>query len=197
MNNAQKTPFVRSLNDFAQRKVLDVVQVLGKALPASVVSVSGSIVTVSFQVNSKYTLPNVKVPIAGPEYIRMPTQVGDLGVVFPADVHLGGITGLGGGVADLSAPANLAALTFFPIGNANWTTTDDANALVGYGPNGFIWRSQDSNTKIIGTPTSLTLKVGGKSIVITGSSITIDGKVWETHIHSGVSTGSSDTGPPA
>ena len=102
-NNAQKTPYARAINQFAEQKVLDAIQTLGKALPCHVVAIAGSIVTVQFDItNTPFTLPNVTCPMFGPEYIRYPTQVGDLGVVISADCYIGGVSGLGGGVAELS-----------------------------------------------------------------------------------------------
>ncbi len=37
---------------------------------------------------------------------------------------------------------------------------------------------------------------GGTVLQIDASGITLDGKLWETHTHSGVTTGGGDTGPP-
>lgn len=120
-NNAQKVPFQVSMNRFAEKKAADAIQVLGKSLPASVVSVDGAIVTVKFELtNIPFTLPNVTIPLFGPSYIRYPIQKGDAGVVIAVDARIGGISGLGSGTADLTAPANLSALFFMPIGNANW-----------------------------------------------------------------------------
>jgi hypothetical protein len=143
--NAQKTPLARSLESFANRKVMGQLARLGMALPAQVTAVEGSIVTVSFLLASTapYTLSNVTMPIDGPEWARAPTQIGDLGVCRPASVYIGGVSGLGGGVADLSQRAPLATLTFFPIGNANWSPSDNPNAWVLYGPDGVILRTQD------------------------------------------------------
>lgn len=157
-SNAQKLPLARSLNAFAQRKALDQMQLMGKALPCSVVAVSGSIVTVNFEVTTNYTLPRVTCPVAGPEYIRLPIQVGDKGYVAAADAYLGGVSGLGGGVADLSMPANLSALVFCPIGNRNWTATPNANALVLYGPDGCILRDLLGLNKVDLTGNQATVK---------------------------------------
>ena len=148
-SNAQKTPIARSLNLVAEGRVAQAIQLQGKALPCSVVAVSGSIVTVSFQLtNIPFTLPNVTVPEFGPEYIRYPTQVGDLGVVLPIDTYLGGISGLGGGVADLSMRANLSSLVFFPVGNKGWTAPTDPNKIELYGPDGAILRTKDSTSSV-------------------------------------------------
>ena len=166
--NWQKIPLARSLNQFAEKKIRGAMALLGNVLPAQVVSVSNSIVTVKFllaaKTNSPYTLPNVTVPIAGPEYVRMPTQIGDKGVVIPSDVYLGGVSGLGGGTADLSLQANLSSLIFLSIGNKNFSATDDPNAVVIYGPNGTILRN-------IAKTVTLTLNESG-GVVIAGTAAT-------------------------
>lgn len=170
-DNSQKTPLARSLNQFAERKVRGIIELLGKSLPASVVSVSGSIVTVKFEISGPYTLPNVTVPLAGPEYARPPTQKGDKGVVFSSDAYLGGMSGLGGGVADLSLRANLSSLVFFPIGNKGWTAPDDPNAYVIYGPDGVILRDTQSKTVFTLTAAGVVIQLQA------GDALTVNGKL--------------------
>ncbi len=133
------------MNRLAEQKVLDTLQITGKALPCHVIAVSGSIVTIRFDINSKFTLPDVTCPMFGPEYLRYPTQVGDKGVALSADYYIGGISGLGGGVADLTIRGNLSALIWFPIANKDWSATDNANAVVLYGPDGAIIRTLDKS----------------------------------------------------
>lgn len=174
-SNAQKIPLGRSLNTFAQGKVLDALQITGKALPVSVVAVAGSIVTVKFELAAPprvpFTLPNVTIPMFGPEYIRYPTQVGDKGVVFAIDTYAGGISDLGGGTADLSVRANLTALVFFPIASKNWSTTDDPDAVVIYGPNGAVIRDTKHNSSVVVTKDSITITVqDGKTVTVNGKS---------------------------
>lgn len=194
-NNSQKTHLVKSLSGFAAKKAADAIAVLGKALPASVVSVDGSIVTVRFEIQSGFTLPDVTCPLAGAEYVRYPIQPGCPGVVFPADARLGGVTGLGGGTATLVRPANLAALTFFPLGNADWADSGDPDALVLYGEaGGVVVRTKDGsvylkvtnngiemrgNVTIIGklsTSDEADLAGGAKPVVLDGDSV-VAGKV--------------------
>lgn len=209
-NNAQKTPFARSMHRFAEGKIADALELLGKALPCSVVSVDGAIVTVKFEVQSDvFTFPQVVMPIFGPEYVRYPIQPGCLGFAIPADVAISGVDGLGDDVATLVRPANLSALVFFPIGNKKWSATDDPDAVVIYGPNGVVLRDAGSHTKAVLTPDGLTvtgkttikLQVGSSSITITSSGVdiegtlTINGQAYLDHTHSGVSSGADDTGP--
>ncbi len=165
-DNAQKTPLAQSLNEFAQKKILDALQITGKALPASVTEVSGSIVTVKFEVSTKdFTLPSVTVPLAGSEYARVPIQKGCKGVVFPADVPIGGVSGLGGGVATFVTPANLAALVFFPIGNKSWAAPESANKYEIWGPDGVIVRSANKKARADFTENSAIVQYGDNAKV--------------------------------
>jgi uncharacterized Zn-binding protein involved in type VI secretion len=182
-SNAQKTPLLRTLNEFATRRVASAIQLLGKSLPASVVSVNGSIVTVKFEIETTFTLPRVTLPIATSQWRREPTQVGDMGVVRPSDAPLGAVSGLGAATASLVTLGNLEALVWEPVASSKWTATPDANAYVIWGPNGFICRDTGGNCSIIGdtteitavAKTKLTLRVGSSSIVIDGTGVTING----------------------
>lgn len=214
-SNAQKTPIARSLNEFALRKAQSAIQLLGKALPASVVkvdpTVGSPIVTVKFEVQSPFTLPNVTVPLAGSEYIRLPLQPGAKGVVFPADTFLGAMSGLGSGTATLVQPGNLSALVFFPIGNLNWTAPDEINALELYGEPDVIIKEKGGTAVFKAKPNLLDLKVGNFQISVTNASITltdggantividgagvhINGRTFLTHQHSGVQAGGANSG---
>src|SRR3974390_1980843 len=140
-SNAQKTPFQLSISRLADKKAGNLIQQLGKALPCSVVSVNGQIVTVKFELESApFTLPQITIPIATFTYIRYPVQVGDYGVTIPADARLGGLSGLGSGVANLTAPSNLNGLMFLPIANKNWDPPPDVNKLDLNGPDGVTLR---------------------------------------------------------
>ena len=226
MPSSQKTPLSSSLNAFAQQKVMETIHQLGKALPCSVVSVSGPIVTVAFAVTGPYNLPHVTMPLFGPEYIRYPIQVGDLGVTFPIDVYLGGISGLGtpGAVADITQPqGNLSNLVFMPCGNRNWSASEDANAVVIYGPDGTVIRDTGKTATVTTRPNAITLTAASitlkgnifldgpvSQINSTGGSTTMEviGPVnvtndvvagtisLEDHVHTGVQTGSGNTGGP-
>lgn len=206
----------RALNRNAINRVTDAIQVIGKALPCQVKAVNGAIVTVAFQVNSApWPLPQITIPKAESNWIRMPTQVGDFGYTAPADVYLGGISGIGGGVADLAQPANLSSLVFVPVSNAN-SGPIDQNAAQIQGPNGAIVRTTQGTTSEIVTDqsgttitfgtTSLTLTASGVVITVGGSTFTFDasnltvpdvivpnGSV-NNHVHGGVQSGGSDTG---
>ena len=86
--------------------------------------------------------------MVGSEYIRLPIQPGCKGWVIPSDVYLGGMSGLGGGVAGLEQRATLAALVWSPIGNTAWDASENPNAVVIYGPDGVIIRDH-GNTALV------------------------------------------------
>lgn len=205
--NHQKTPLARTLPLFAQNVVLNEIEKRGYALPGHVVKVSGSIVTVAFDV-ADANLPQVTIPVLGPEYIRLPIQVGDKGVAFPASVPIGNVSGLGAAAANPNISVvcgNLSTLIWFPVGSANFSATPDANALVLYGPDGVIIKDKAGNTVATLTssgwtltaPTTIQMTVGSKTLKITSSGIFIDGETTDflAHTHSGVQTGGGTSGP--
>lgn len=199
--DAQKTPIARTLNEFAVRKAAAAIQLTGRSLPASVVSRAGSIVTVKFEVNSGYTIPNVTIPVIGSEYIRLPIQPGCKGWVMTADAYLGGMSGLGSGVADLALRANLSDLVWSPLGNKNWDAPDDPDAVVIYGPNGAIIRTIDSSSVAkVGadeitltrgeailrlTDTAVSMIFGANSVVVNGTGIQLNGPLNVNGVASG------------
>ncbi|WP_080437029.1 hypothetical protein [Burkholderia ubonensis] len=181
-DNSLKSPLNRSLPQAIQNKILDAIQLQGKALPAHVVSKSGAMITVAFDVHSTYTLPQVTIPLFGPEYIRYPLQSGDRGFVLPMDARTGYSSGQGGGIPDLSQPANLAALVFLPIGNTQWSSVDP-NAVVVRGPNGVVLEDETNACTFVLTPTSVTciapnqikLQSGATTMTITPTGWSITG----------------------
>jgi hypothetical protein len=226
-DNAQKTPTAQYLSQFAQKVVQRFLQQLGLSLPGQVTTVAGSIVTVKFNVTSQQNLPTRKIPMFGPEYIRYPTQTGDLGVAVAVSASLGPASGLGSGMPNLQQKqGNLANLFWMPISSANWSQTDDPNALVLYGPNGVILRTKDSTCKItvneagiiLAPPAGLPVIINGNlwlngnvlgpgGVEYTGNFHTTGTVTGDTdvvaagvsgkgHTHSGVTTGGADTGPP-
>lgn len=166
MPDVQKTPLVATLNRFTEAAQKAGQQLLGKAVPASVVSVdpSNTIVTVKFELQSLYTLPHVTCPVFGPEFLRYPLRAGVLGMVVSADYYMGGMSGLGGGIATLDKLANLSTCVFFPVGNIGNTPTPNANAGVLYGPDGAILTNENRDP--------LTIKIvvdGDNNVLIYGA----------------------------
>jgi hypothetical protein len=175
-----KISAAKALHAFALNKVNEVIQLTGKGLPCSVVSVAGAIITVKPELVTTKTIPNLTVPLFGPIYIRYPIQVGDLGVLLPFDLYIGGISGLGGGTAGLDRRGNLSALVFLPIANTDWSAVDPNSVNVN-GPNGVVLRDTTSATTFTLTPTTIhivattdyKITVGGSTYEMTGAQVTV------------------------
>lgn len=198
--NERKTPLSRTLPRATERAAVALIEQGGYALPCHVTAVAGQIVTVAFDCTAAgAVLPPVEMPIIGAEYIRFPTQVGDKGYAAAASVDLSIETGLGPGnsLPDLSQrPANLAALVFVPIGNANWTASPNANALVMYGAGGGVLlqdKLTSPNCSLSMTSSSITLTFGSHTVVINSSGIFLDGVKFATHYHSNIPDGAAGT----
>lgn len=186
----------QSINRAAMARASDAIAKLGSALPCSVVAVTGSMVTVAFEVNAPpFTLPQITIPKAESSWLRSPTQVGDYGLTIPADVHLSAVSGEGGGTVGAAQPGNLSGLVWVPVGSKGFSSVN-SNAVFLQGPEGVVMQTQDGGASInIGT-TGITLTFGGKVVTLDGSGLTIDGILFDTHKHTGVSIGGSNTGGP-
>lgn len=176
-DNSLKTPLYQSIPKAIQSRIVDAVQLTGKALPCHVTAVSGALITVQFDVNSVYTLPQVTIPLFGPEYIRYPIKAGDLGVVIPVDAEISVTSGQGGGVADLTAPANLEALLFMPIGSKKWVAVDPAQVDI-YAPNGIKIHDTNSGAVINLHPTAIDINVGSSTLHMDSSTITATTQIY-------------------
>lgn len=211
-NNHEKLWLQQRLNKAAIEKAKEAILATGRALPCKVESISGSIVTVSFELDtSPWVLPKITIPKAESNWVRMATQVGDTGFTVPADVYIGHISGLGESSSSiLSKPANLSSLVFVPVSNSN-SPSPNNNASVVQGPDGFIGQTtqgtassvvtnQSGTTVTFGSTvlsidaTSITMTAGGKTIKLDSSGFTIEGKEFFSHQHSGVTSGSSNSG---
>ena len=211
MTIQQKIPLARTLPLAIKSGAVDEIGQLGLALPGRVVAVSGAIITVAFNVSGA-TIPQVQMPLAGSEYVRLPIQIGDLGVAIPASVLTGQESGLGGDAATLYQRGNLSSLMWVPLGSKSWPAVN-ADYVVLYGPSGC--QLQDESGAVVATfdktagvsmtfgsgsitmnGSGITLAFGGKSIVINASGVTIDGIPWDSHVHPGVQSGGSITGGP-
>lgn len=179
MSTEKKLSFAGNMNNFAANKIAQAQLMAGKVLPAAVVERNGNMVVIQVLLrNVPYVVPHLTVPLFGPEYIRYPMQPGDKGILIPADTYLGGVSGLGGGTADLTPPANLSALTFLPISNTEWDSVDP-NALTMYGPEGVTLRDSGSNTTFLLTPDSITIVTPGQfKVTVGGTAFTLTGTSW-------------------
>lgn len=173
-DNAYKIPLAVSLDRLSRERSNDATQLLGKELPCHVTKVTGQIVTVSFDVKSPFTLQQVEMPIDTSINDWIPVQVGDKGIARTADVYLGGVSGLGTGVADLSRRAPLTMLVFHPTSNVAWTPPGgDAfkNYRIIQGPDGV--RIQDKAGQSV-----VTINASGVTVVTQGTaSVTSQGAV--------------------
>lgn len=201
-DNSQKTWYVTSQDSFADRKVDDGIQLLGKALPCHVTAVDKQFVTVAFDVQGPYTLPAVKMPIQTSKYAWVPIQLGDHGVATPGDVYIGGASGQGGGTADFTTQSNLSTLWFTPISHTSFNTPNP-NQYVVQGPEGALMQDTAGKSQInVGTAgiklilTSGTVEVDGGNITVMGHDVIAEGISLKNHVHSGVIAGGDDTGPP-
>ncbi len=191
MRARNKFDFGANLQGVSDSRIRHAFQLSGMALPVSVITVSGAIVTCKFEVVSdEFTLPQITVPIGLSKYVRLPIQIGDTGVVFPCDANLGGISGLGLGTADMTAPSNLTGLVFFPTGNSMWSIVD-TSAVVISAPNGVELMDDGGASDLKLTPGGITisspkftLKISGDgvlefdgSLTLKCPSITLDGNV--------------------
>lgn len=222
-DNFSKLWLQKSQNQLAINRAAQEIRKQGRALPCRVTAVNGAIVTVEFEMDtSPWTLPPITIPKAESPWIRMPTQVGDFGYTAPADVYLGGISGLGGGVARFLRRGNLSNLIFTPVSNAN-SAPDDPNAAQVCGPNGAIIRTTTGTESSVVTDTNgTTITFGTTTFVVNASGITltVDGQTFtwgesqavstlpikapdvvlpngavNGHYHGGVQTGSGNTDP--
>ena len=216
MSSEQKTPFAVSLSNLFNTKLDQYQEGFGWQLPCVVKAVNGALVTVAFQVDTggTFTFPEVTCPIAESTYVRLPVQVGDFGMCISANARLGGVTGLGQGLAPLGLPFNLGALVYVPIGNANWSSVDP-NAVNINAPNGVVLRDTNNQCTITLTPSGVTVAIGSTSFIVNSTGVTVNGKftvngdvattgaltnngknVGSTHKHSGVVIGANNTGNP-
>jgi hypothetical protein len=190
MSNEQKTPLARTLPLFVGQTALGEILKAGLALPGHVLSVTGQIVTVAFDVTG-LSLPQVTMPVAGSVYVQLPIQAGDKGVALPASVFLGGVSGLGTGTADIAVQeGNLSSLIWVPVSNTAWDSGAPTSVVIA-GPGGVILKNTAGTTIATLTGTTITLsgqdtvtvEVGGVSVVITSSGVTIAGYDFASHTH--------------
>lgn len=178
----------------------------GWQLPCTVVAVDAikGFVTVNFEVvNTTLPLPQITIPVAGWRYIRYPIQVGDAGFTITIDTNISNLAGLADGKTSMVAYGNFGpTLAFLPVMQKGMANSDNPQAVVVVGPEGAIIRDDNSNSVVTISPSQIKLQSGSSyitinhngSIDIEGTSVTIMGKDFIGHHHSGVQTGTSNTG---
>jgi hypothetical protein len=192
--------FQRSLNKQSANQARMAIARTGRALPCVVTAVNGSLVTVSFQVQSSqpYTLPQLTLPKAEGPWIRSPTAVGDYGITISADTSIGGINGAGAGVAQVSTNyGNLSSLVWIPVASSAFPAAPNANQAWVNGPAGAILSDEAQTASVTVSANLVTIKAGGSTWTFAPGAFTLStGIIAESHQHGGVASGSSDTGPP-
>ena len=180
MTAEQKTPFAVSISDYVQSKLEQNRQNFGWQLPCRVIAVNGAIVTVNFEIDTggQYTFPPVTCPIAQSIYVRLPVQIGDLGMCISADARLGGVTGLGviGALSPFGLPFILGALVYVPLGATDWSAVDP-DAVNINAPNGVVIRDTNNACTITLVPSGVTVVRGATQMVINDAGVTITGNL--------------------
>lgn len=165
--NAQKRFAGRDLHEFGDKKSQDWLQRQPKAIPCTVVAIVGNHVKVKMNVNSApFTLPQVTVPQSQSAYVREPTQVGDEGFLIVGDYYMGGVSGLGGGVADLTPRGNLTTGVFQPITRSSFPAMVDPNKAQVNGPAGVVIQDDAGMTVVTLTTTSYKIQDAAGNVVM-------------------------------
>jgi hypothetical protein len=186
-------------NKLGINRALDVMNGSGLSLPCKVVSVNGSIVTVMFLVQNAGPLPNVTIPKAESPYFRMPTQIGDTGVVISADTILSNVSGLGSSIPDFNRDyGNLSRLMFVPVSNQGAPPANQTQAIV-ESADGVLLQTSNGGASVSLTASGLTISIGSTTWTFAASGLALsNGVVAETHVHlytPGTGT-PTDTGGP-
>ena len=188
----QKTPLSRTLTALSRSQAQDNTARIGLRLPGKVAAVSGSIVTVNFEAG--IPVQQMRMAVATSKYCRVPIQVGDEGFATTADAYLGGVTGLGGGTADLTQRGNLSALVWVPLGNAGWSTVD---------PTSMHLESADGSFTVDVANGGITMAYNGTTLfeINSSSQVIINSRVFLDHDHTagtyvaGTTAVTGDSGP--
>lgn len=134
-------------------------------------------------------------PVAGGYALTLPIQSGDECLVVFAQRCIDGWFDKGEVKQEAENRMHSLSDGFAVIGINN-----QANSLPNYNTNALELRNKAGTSKITLDNDSIVLTVGGTSLTInsigisTSSDITINGKSFSTHIHSGVQSGGSSTG---
>lgn len=158
MSDHQKISLAEAISATALNRAKEAQRAGGKSYPCSIVRVSGAMVTVKFEIQDIYTLPEVTMPMMGSQYIRLPLKAGDKGIAIPSDVSIGHISGGGQKVAPkISNSGNLSSLVFMPIGSKEWAAVDN-QAVVISAPNGAVVQTDSATSRLLLNATNAELK---------------------------------------
>ena len=168
----------------------------GKVLPASVVSRAGNMVTVSFLLRDiPFMLPQVTVPLFGPQYIRYPMQPG-IGDRPPGGYVSGRYQRTGRRYCRPHAAGQSQRAGVLPISHTEWESVD-GQVLTLYGPEGVTIRDAGSKTTFLLTPESITIATPEQFKVTVGSTVlTLTNGSWSLTGQSGtLADGQASTSP--
>lgn len=178
MANDEKLWLQRDIQELAKSAALEAIQSQGGlALPCQVIALNPSnpatgqplgysFVQVQFEVNIPYTkpdgtmgtyqLPPLILPKAEAQWMRAPTQVGDLGMTQALDTSHGGVSGMSAGVSNLGTSyGNLSTLVFVPMGNASFGAIPDPQKAWVNGPAGTVVSdTAQTATHVVAVPTA-------------------------------------------
>jgi hypothetical protein len=218
VGNDDKLWVQQNLNALAATRAALAIQQTGRALPCSVLAVNPpdpatgnplgyGFVHVQFELTvpytkpdgtaGTYTLPPLILAKAESQWLRAPTQVGDFGMTVPADTFLGGISGLGTGVADLGTDyGNLSTLVFVPVAATSFPAAPDPNSAWVNGPNGAVLSDTAQTASVTVAENLVTIVAGSNTWTFDATGLTLStGIVAETHVHDVTAVG-SNTGEP-
>lgn len=190
-----------------------VMQEIDKMMPCQVVAIQGNRVSVQILVNMVSTagkqtkraqIPNIPIyqPSAGGYIIRFPVKAGDLGWIKATDTDISlFLQNLKQCPPNTNLIHKFDSAVFWPdnMGNGIAIAGGDASNLVIQTYDGTTKISVGAGTVAITAPTSVTITspvVNMSGNLVVSGEVTGNGKVLSTHVHSGVQTGSGDTGPP-
>lgn len=159
-------------------------EAFGWQLPCTVAGIDKTkgIVTVNFSVigadGNPLDLPQTTIPIMGWKYIRYPIKKGDVGATISCDTNTQNISRLSPGVTTLIGHGNLGPTLFFvPLAQADWSESDDADAIVAAAPNGAILRTDNGDGNITINKDNIIVKYKGAQITLADGKVIIDSDV--------------------
>lgn len=119
-------------------------------------------------------MPQATIPVSGWQYIRYPIKKGDPGVVISIDTNTQNIAKLTPGLTSLVSHGNLGpTLLFVPIMQADWSDSDDAEAVVVAAPNGAIIRTDNKDATITVNKDNVIVDYKDGTITLGASDITL------------------------
>lgn len=194
MSDHLRHSFARSMDQAISRQITEAMQQVGHALPCTITSVQGPVVTVQIDIqDGVHTFPPITLPVHSSFYVREPYRAGDTGVVIPMGPYIGNVSDLGGGQSNGHLQANLSSLVFLPVGRKSWAPVDGGKVVI-LGPTGTQIGEINGACTLIATASGFALTTG--DVTVTTGDVIADMIHLKTHKHSAVQTGFDESGPP-